>query len=210
MIIGLNQMKIVAESTNYTLSILQSDELKENIDDVAHLRISVFREYPYLYDGTLEYERKYLQQYIAAKNSVLIVVKDRERIIGCVTGLPLRESFGDCQSFFTRENISMDTTYYLGEIILLKEYRGRGIGKDLYGLFEQFVKNLEVYRQIALCEVIPIENDPRQTSDYFCLKDFWTKRKFIKQPQLVTYYSWKEIGNEEESRHPMVFWLKSL
>ncbi len=31
---------------------------------LGRLRISVFREYPYLYDGTLEYEREYLKTYV--------------------------------------------------------------------------------------------------------------------------------------------------
>lgn len=39
---------------------LTGPALEAALDDVARLRIAVFRDWPYLYDGTLEYERAYL------------------------------------------------------------------------------------------------------------------------------------------------------
>jgi hypothetical protein len=33
------------------------------LDDLARLRIAVFRDWPYLYDGDLAYERRYLELY---------------------------------------------------------------------------------------------------------------------------------------------------
>lgn len=41
-----------------TTHILTGDTLTSALDDVARLRISVFRDWPYLYDGDLEYERE--------------------------------------------------------------------------------------------------------------------------------------------------------
>lgn len=197
-----------ASAANF--SILQSDELNASMEDVARLRMTVFRDYPYSYDGTLEYEQEYLEQYISTNRSVVIVAKDGDRVVGSITGIPLNETFGECKSLFVEQGIPMDSIYYLGEITLLKEYRGKEIGANMYKLFEQFVRDAGVYRQIALCEVIPQENDPRKPPDYFCLDEFWTTREFVKQPQLVAYYSWREVGGEEEFYHPMVFWLKDL
>ena len=34
-------------------------EIKNYLDDIASLRINVFKEFPYLYDGCINYERKY-------------------------------------------------------------------------------------------------------------------------------------------------------
>ena len=39
-------------------------DLQPHLDGLGRLRIAVFRDYPYLYDGTLEYEREYLQSYL--------------------------------------------------------------------------------------------------------------------------------------------------
>ena len=43
-------------------------------DDVAALRIAVFRDWPYLYDGTVEYERSYLESYRNSPAAVLVPV----------------------------------------------------------------------------------------------------------------------------------------
>ena len=39
---------------------LTGEALDAALDDVAKLRIKVFRAWPYLYDGDLDYERNYL------------------------------------------------------------------------------------------------------------------------------------------------------
>ena len=39
------------------------------LPDLARLRIVVFRDWPYLYDGTLDYEEKYLATFAAAKGA---------------------------------------------------------------------------------------------------------------------------------------------
>ena len=104
----------------------------------------------------------------------------------------------------------MEKIFYLGEIVLLREYRGQGVGATLYEMFEQFVKKNTQYAHIALCEVIPKKNDPRQATGYFCLDKFWSKRGFVKQPELIAQFSWKEVGSNHESSHPMVFWMKTL
>ena len=40
--------------------------LEELLPELARLRIIVFRAFPYLYDGTLDYEQRYLRTYAEA------------------------------------------------------------------------------------------------------------------------------------------------
>ena len=51
---------------------LRGEALEAALDDVARLRIAVFRKWPYLYDGTLEYERNYLTTYRDNPGALLI------------------------------------------------------------------------------------------------------------------------------------------
>jgi hypothetical protein len=44
-----------------TVRALTGPELEAALDGVASLRIAVFRDWPYLYDGSLDYEREYLR-----------------------------------------------------------------------------------------------------------------------------------------------------
>ncbi|HZP92062.1 MAG TPA: hypothetical protein VFB20_04175, partial [Burkholderiales bacterium] len=54
--------------------------LERYVDDLARLRIEVFREFPYLYDGSLDYERKYLKTYIGVPDSVIVLAFDGDRV----------------------------------------------------------------------------------------------------------------------------------
>ena len=61
------------------------------LEDLANLRIDVFREYPYLYEGDLEYEKKYLGRYFSAQQSYVVGVYDQGRMVGATTAILLSE-----------------------------------------------------------------------------------------------------------------------
>lgn len=54
------------------LESLRGAALAQVLDDVARLRITVFRDWPYLYDGDLAYERSYLQSYLDSDRAVVV------------------------------------------------------------------------------------------------------------------------------------------
>ena len=67
---------------------LTGPALEAALDDVARLRISVFHDWPYLYDGDLGYERKYLQSYRDSDRAIVVGAFDGERLAGAATGAP--------------------------------------------------------------------------------------------------------------------------
>ena len=48
-----------------TTRLLTGDAVAGALGDLARLRIAVFRDWPYLYDGDEGYEREYLRAYTA-------------------------------------------------------------------------------------------------------------------------------------------------
>ncbi|UTA50179.1 hypothetical protein MSS93_10440 [Deinococcus radiodurans] len=46
------------------------------LGEVARLRLSLFREFPYLYDGTEEAEAAHLQTYVQAPGALLVLARD--------------------------------------------------------------------------------------------------------------------------------------
>ena len=60
-------------------------QMRERLEDLARLRITVFRDWPYLYEGTMEHEREYLPRYPDAKTGTLIVARDGDTIVGAST-----------------------------------------------------------------------------------------------------------------------------
>ena len=55
---------------------------------LAALRIEVFLEWPYLYDGTEAYEVEYLTEFISEAGSVLVVAEVDGAIVGAATASP--------------------------------------------------------------------------------------------------------------------------
>lgn len=74
-----------------SLKTLYGAAIRPFLPEVARLRIEVFREWPYLYDGDLDYEARYLEVYAQSASAVLVLVRDGERIVGASTGIPLAE-----------------------------------------------------------------------------------------------------------------------
>ena len=68
---------------------LTGPALAAAIPDVAGLRISVFRAFPYLYDGDRAYEESYLARYAESPDAVLVGAYDGTRLVGASTGMPI-------------------------------------------------------------------------------------------------------------------------
>ena len=56
---------------------------------------------------------------------------DGDKVIGASAGMPLVESQEYYQAPFKTLGIDIRPFFYLSELILLKEYRGKGIGTGL-------------------------------------------------------------------------------
>ena len=74
--------------------ILTGDSLTSALPDVARLRMAVFRDWPYLYDGDAEYEENYLQAY-RSPGAVVVAALDGDRIVGAATGAPMADHAAD-------------------------------------------------------------------------------------------------------------------
>ena len=72
-----------------TYEALTGADVRSVLNDVARLRISVFRDFPYLYDGSLDYERDYLARFAASDGAVVVVASDGGKVVGAATGCPL-------------------------------------------------------------------------------------------------------------------------
>jgi len=52
--------------------VLTGAALEARLDEVARLRIAVFRDWPYLYEGSMDYERSYLSTYRTSPGAILV------------------------------------------------------------------------------------------------------------------------------------------
>jgi GNAT superfamily N-acetyltransferase len=185
-------------------------DLKKYIPDLASLRIRVFRDFPYLYDGTTEYEEKYLKTYTDCAESVVVLVLDGDTVVGATTGLPMDAETPEFQKPFVENGFDPAKIFYCAESVLLPEYRGRGIYPKFFAEREGHARSLGRFDTVTFCCVQRPEDHPLRPADYVPLDRIWTKFGYVKHPELQTSYHWKDVGETEETDKPMVFWLKSL
>jgi GNAT superfamily N-acetyltransferase len=178
------------------------------IPELAHLRIEVFRDFPYLYDGTLEYEKKYLQIYIDHPESVIVLAFDGDRIVGASTAIPMKYETDELKQPFLEQGYNLDEVFYCSESVLNKAYRGLGLGVRFFEEREAHAAELGGFKHITFCCVERPIDHPRRPADYVPLDQFWNKRGYFKHPELKTTYRWKDLDDEDEVAKPMTFWLK--
>lgn len=192
------------------LERLTSGELRRRIDALARLRIEVFRDFPYLYDGDLDYEAGYLETYLNAEESAIIAAYDEGRLVGASTCLPLKDETPDVLAPFERRGMPIDRVFYFGESVLLKPYRGQGIGVAFFEEREAWARSLGRFEMLSFCAVVRPPQHPRRPPDYVPLDAFWRRRGFDRIDDMETTFVWRDLDEAEASPKRMVFWVKTL
>jgi GNAT superfamily N-acetyltransferase len=187
---------------------LSGTALLEFIPELARLRIEVFRDFPYLYAGDIEYEKKYLQTYIDCPESVIVIAFDDNKVVGASTAMPMKFETDELKKPFLDHHYDLDDVFYCSESVLNKQYRGYGIGVRFFEQREAHAQDLGGFKHITFCCVERPADHPRRPADYVPLDQFWNKRGYFKHPELKTSYSWKDLDDTEETPKPMTFWLK--
>lgn len=188
---------------------LAGAELEGALTALAELRIAVFAEWPYLYDGTLEYERDYVREFAAEPGSVLVAALRGSRVVGAATASPMMGQKPEFRAPF--EELGHDTSrlFYFGESVLLPAFRGQGIGHRFFDEREAAAREAGA-SHATFCAVVRPEDHPQRPEDYRPLDAFWQGRGYEPVEGLTTSFAWKDRGEAEESEHPMQFWMRAL
>lgn len=184
-------------------------DLAKALDDVARLRIEVFRAWPYLYDGDEAYERHYLQTYRESENAILVAAFDGDRLVGASTGTPMEDHAEDFAAAFDGQDIDLKDIFYCAESVLLPGYRGRGIGHAFFDAREAHARAMG-RRYVAFCGVVRPAEHPLKPEQYQPLDPFWRKRGYAPVKGAVAQFRWKDIDQPEETEHPLQFWMRAL
>lgn len=192
-----------------TIARLTGSDLLARLEDLSRLRIAVFRAWPYLYEGSLENERKYLPRYAKARTGTLIVAQDEGKIVGASTALGLDEEHEMVRAPFEKAGMDLSRIFYFGESVLLPQYRGQGVGVRFFEEREKAARE-HGYQQTAFCGVVRPQDHPARPADYEPLDVFWGRRGYVKRPELISTFNWLDIGETAATDKPMVYWMKTL
>lgn len=178
------------------------------LDDLARLRIAVFRDWPYLYDGDLDYERRYLELYTNPR-AIVVGAFDGTDMVGAATGMPLTDHDDDFGAALDGLDVALPNIFYCAESVLLPGYRGQGAGHAFFDAREDHGRALGLTHS-AFCAVQRPADHPARPADYRPLDAFWRKRGYAPVEGAVARFAWKDIGEDRETGKPLQFWMKTL
>lgn len=181
------------------------------IAELAALRIAVFRDWPYLYDGDEAYERDYLARYAASPRAVCVVARDaRGGVVGASTGIPLADDGEAFHRPFHERGLALDEVFYFGESVLLAPWRGRGVGHAFFDAREAHARECGAFGWTAFCSVRRDAADPRAPDGHRGHDAFWRSRGYAPVSGMACTLSWKERGDEGASEHTLDFWMRAI
>ena len=185
-------------------------DVAPHLDAVAALRIAVFRDWPYLYAGDRDYEKKYLATYAQSPESLFVLAFDGDKVVGASTSIPLADETAAFQQPFLDRGIALKDVFYFGESVLLKDYRGHGLGHRFFDEREGYARRLGRFDTTAFCAVERGADDPRRPEGFRTNDAFWSKRGYQRQDDMFCQLEWQEIGHDVPSCHKLRFWLRLL
>ncbi len=195
-------------SSPFTYEELTGAAIRPHLRELGGLRIAVFREYPYLYDGDLAYEEHYLETYARSTRSLIVLLRHGGRLVGATTCLPMADESPEFQAPFLAANYDLDEIFYFGESIILPECRGQGAGHEFFRRREEHAQRVGAFPYTTFCAVDRPIDHPRRPPGYATLDSFWSRVGYVKRPELRCEFAWKETGEPQATFKALTFWTK--
>ncbi|PWE49308.1 GNAT family N-acetyltransferase [Thioclava sp. NG1] len=184
---------------------LTGEALDAALEDVARLRIAVFRDWPYIYDGSLEYERRYIQSYRESDAAVVVGAFDGTTLVGAATGTPLEDHADDFAAPLAGTGLQLEDVFYCAESVLLPDYRGQGLGHAFFDHREAHARELGRGHSV-FCSVIRPDDHPLKPADYRPLDGFWRKRGYAPMEGVIARFKWTDLSEDQQTEKALQFW----
>lgn len=206
---------MIEDGRMYKITVLLGLQLLSIINTISDWRIKEFKEYPYLYEGNLEYEKDYSNAYVKTDKSSAAVAYDNDTVVGFLTGIPLiedKETFPDTEREFVKYGFDPKTFYYFGEIIVDPQYRHKGIASKLFTILENKVSQELGYKNVCFITIEHPENHPLKPTDYQDSSVIWQHLGYEKKDIKVSivYPTIQPDGSVQNKENVMVYWVKKL
>ena len=117
--------------------------INDCFEAIATLRLMVFSEYPYCYQGSFEDEQKHFGQYTCHEDRSLAVLFEKNQIIGLSTRIPAASALpllGRAVPELERRGVNIEQHYYVIESMIKQAFRGKKRGQLLYQEHEVFIR----------------------------------------------------------------------
>jgi hypothetical protein len=203
--------QVWSDETGFTVYALKGYQARIHFKNIAALRIAAFADFPYLYAGTEEYEKEYLETYFNSLQSVVYVGFHAEKIVAFSNLMPLCEMPLEIIKPFIENDIDVANIIYLGEAILSPEYQHKKSGfiSAMLKIQEQHARKKN-YNQIMFMSVIRSDDHPLKPENYTSLDGMFTKFGFKRYENMFIEMTWTQVDTNIETDTILSIWYKNL
>lgn len=189
------------------------EEVITVVEEVSKFRILHFKEFPYLYVGTMDYEAKYFEKFTKNSKSYIEVIYYDGKVLGVCTGTPLKSDtdiLKEAEALFDMNGLCSDEYFYVGEVIIDETLRGQGLASKLLNNAENYAGTINL-KKLTLTTVVRSSKDKRMPQNYKNINSVWLKNGYLKSG-LNFSYNWPSLNESQvvvDMDHIMEFWTKT-
>jgi len=194
---GINRMGSAGALEFPRVISLKGKEIEPYLPQIIDLHLTVFKEPPYLYEGTREEYAPWMQIYADSKDGIACLLFDGKELVGAATGLPLKEMPGEWLKNFKGP---LERIFYLGEEVILEKYRRKHLGAQLYDQFEKMIPPF--FDTISFARI----QEPIEPPLNFILRE----RGFLEHKDRDVELLWRDARSKEIVPHKLIYWTKQL
>jgi GNAT superfamily N-acetyltransferase len=191
------------------VQVLAGDDIATYLEDIAALRLSVFRDWPYLYDGSLTYERQYVASYRDHPGALLVAALQHGRLVGASTSTPMEDLAPEFAAPFAARGIDRRQVLWGPESALLPAWRGQGIGQRFFALREAHARALG-RSHVAFASILRPEDHPARPVGARTNDNFWRREGYAPLEGATVHFGWKDVGSTAETEKALQVWMKAL
>lgn len=202
--------KIIWQSKDgVSLQAFTGEEAKKYLKQIANIRITMFKEFPYLYEGVLEDEEEYLNIYFSSINSIVLLVLDGDKVVGFSNSIPLNEEIEEMKTPFIKNDIDINKYLYIGELMIKEKYRTRGLSNIIAKYHEEHAREKN-YTNMIFMTVIRPDNHPLKPDNYRSLEPLWKSLGYKALEGIKINFSWKQVDSKTPQENQLRIWSKEL
>ncbi len=141
----------------FSISLLVENAINEQINTIIELYTDISHEHTT--KGNHSYEHKRLRKFLKTKDAIAVILKDQQRVIGVLMGLPLRYEDEDLIKIWLQRDFDIQKLYFLDDILLQPQYRSNAFAKELLATAHDWIANFKTYTHFAL-QTLETSNRP--------------------------------------------------